>query len=141
MHDLSYFRANLDFISEKLATRGYTLKLDEFRTLDAERRAALTEAEQLKAQRNSESMEIAKLRKAGADTAEQQLKVRAIGDRIAALDETAKGLDETFRELLAGIPNLPHESVPVGRSEHDNVEVRRIGEPFKYDFEAKPHWD
>jgi seryl-tRNA synthetase len=141
VHDLSYFRANLDFISGKLATRGYTLNLDEFRALDAERRAALTEAEQLKAQRNSESMEIAKLRKAGVDTAEQQLKVRAIGDRIASLDETANGLDEKFRELLAGIPNLPHDSVPIGRSEHDNVEVRRVGEPFKYDFEPQPHWD
>jgi seryl-tRNA synthetase len=141
VHDLSYFRANLDFISGKLATRGYTLNLDEFRALDAERRAALTEAEQLKAQRNSESMEIAKLRKAGVDTAEQQLKVRAIGDRIASLDETANGLDEKFRELLSGIPNLPHDSVPIGRSEHDNVEVRRVGEPFKYDFEPQPHWD
>jgi seryl-tRNA synthetase len=141
VHDLSYFRANLDFIYERLATRGFTLNLDEFRALDTERRAALTEAEQLKAQRNSESMEIAKLRKSGADTAEQQQKVRAIGDRIGALDETAKGLDEKFRELLAGIPNLPHESVPVGKSEHDNVEVRRVGEPFKYNFEPKAHWD
>ena len=141
VHDLSYFRANLDFISERLAARGFTLNLDEFRSLDSERRAALTEAEHLKAQRNSESMEIAKLKKAGADTAEQQLKVRAIGDRIGVLDQTAKGLDEKFRELLAGIPNLPHESVPVGKSEHDNVEVRRVGEPFKYPFEPQAHWD
>ena len=141
MHDLSYFRANLDFISERLATRGYILNLDEFRALDAVRRAALTEAEQLKAQRNSESVEIAKLRKAGADTTEQQQKGRAIGDRITALDETANGLNEKFREMLAGVPNLPHESVPAGRSEHDNVEVRRVGEPFQYDFEPKAHWD
>jgi len=141
VHDLSYFRANLDFISQRLATRGFTLDLDDFRALDTQRRAALTEAENLKAQRNAESMEIAKLKKAGADTAEQQQKVRAIGDRIGELDETAKSLDDRFREILAGVPNLPHESVPVGKSEHDNVEIRRVGEPFKYSFEPKPHWD
>ncbi len=141
MHDLSYFRSNLDFISERLATRGFTLNLEDFRALDSQRRSALTEAEQLKAQRNSESMEIAKLKKAGADTAEQQAKVRAIGDRITELDQTASALDEKFRDILAGIPNLPHESVPVGKSEHDNVEVRRFSEPFKYDFEPKPHWE
>src|SRR5262249_53226230 len=139
VHDLSYFRANLDFISQRLATRGFTLNLDDFRSLDADRRAALTEAETLKAQRNTESMEIAKLKKAGADTTEQQQRVRAIGDRIAELDETAKALDEKFREILAGIPNIPHESVPVGKSEHDNVEVRRNGKPFEYSFEPKPH--
>ena len=141
MHDLSYFRANLDSIAGRLATRGFDLDLEEFRELDTRRRAAVTESEQLKAQRNSESAEISKLRKQGVDTAEQQLKVREIGDRITALDEQVKALDEEFRELLAGIPNLPHESVPVGRSEADNVEVRRWGQPPEFDFEPKAHWD
>jgi seryl-tRNA synthetase len=141
MHDLSHFRANLDSMAERLATRGFSLDVAQFRELDKDRRAAVTEAEQLKAQRNADSAEISRLRKQGADTAEQQMKVRANGERIAALDEQVKALDESFRTLLAGIPNVPHASVPVGRSEHDNVEVRRWGQPREFDFEPKAHWD
>jgi seryl-tRNA synthetase len=141
VHDLSHFRANLDNIAQRLATRGFTLDVAEFRALDSERRAAVTESEQLKAQRNVESMEISKQKKQGADTAEQQQKVRTLGDRISALDEKVKTLDESFRTMLAGIPNIPHESVPVGKSSDDNVEVRRWGQPRKFDFEPKAHWD
>jgi seryl-tRNA synthetase len=101
----------------------------------------ITEAEELKARRNAESAEIAKLRKTGTDTTERQQQVREIGSRITALDEQIKGLDDQFGELVAGIPNLPHESVPVGRTADDNVEVRRSGEPGKFDFAPKAHWD
>jgi len=138
---LSFFRANLDSIAERLRTRGFDLNVEEFRELDARRRAAVTESEQLKAQRNAESNEISKLRKQGVDTSEQQRKMREIGDRISALDEQVKALDERFRQELAGIPNIPHESVPVGRSEADNVEVRRWGQPRTFDFQPKAHWD
>ena len=141
MHDLSQFRANLDAYAARLKTRGFELNVEQFRELDTERRAAVTESEQLKAQRNTESIEISKLKKQGVDTAEQQQKVRAIGDRITALDEKVKELDDKFRDLLAGIPNIPHESVPVGRSSDDNVEVRRWGTPRQFDFEPKAHWD
>jgi len=141
MHDLGFFRANFDQMAERLATRGNVTGLDQFRELDQRRRAAITEAEELKARRNSESAEIAKLRKAGADTAERQQQVREIGNRITGLDEQIKALDEQFRELVAGIPNLPHASVPVGGTAEDNVEVRRSGEPRKFDFEPKAHWD
>jgi seryl-tRNA synthetase len=141
VHDLSYFRANLDAIAERLATRGFGLDVAQFRALDSERRAAVTESEQLKAQRNTESVEISKLKKQGADTAQLQHKVRAIGDSISALDEKVKALDESFRLFLAGIPNIPHESVPIGKSADDNVEVRRWGQPRKFDFEPKAHWD
>jgi seryl-tRNA synthetase len=141
MHDLSFFRSNLDSIAQRLATRGYQLDVDQFRALDAERRAALTDAEQLKAQRNAKSQDIAKLRKAGGDATELQQETRAMGDRISSLDEKAKNVDETFRDLMAGVPNIPHESVPVGSSEKDNVEVRRWGQPRQFDFEPKAHWD
>ena len=141
MHDLSFFRANLDSIAQRLATRGFQLDLEQFRALDAERRAALTESEQLKAERNAESTKISQLRKQGADTTEQQQRVRSTGDRIAALDEKAKALDESFRTLLAGVPNIPHESVPIGKSADDNVEVRRWGQPPQFDFTPKAHWD
>jgi seryl-tRNA synthetase len=141
MYDLSFFRANLDEIAKRLSARGFVLDVEKFRELDVKRRALITESEQLKAQRNVESAEINKLRKQGVDTSEQQKRMREIGDRISRLDEEAKSYDERFRESLAEVPNLPHESVPFGQSEADNVEVKRWGEPRQFDFEAKAHWD
>jgi seryl-tRNA synthetase len=141
MHDLSYFRSNFAQITERLATRGNIAGLDRFQELDKNRRAAIAETEELKARRNRESAEIAKLRKAGEDTAAQQREMRAIGDRIAQLDEQVRALENSFRDLLAGVPNVPHESVPVGTSADDNVEVRRWGSPPQFAFEPKPHWD
>ncbi len=141
MHDPGFFRSNFEKIAERLSTRGPITGLDRFRDLDKRRRSAITEAEELKARRNTESAEIAKLRKAGTDTTDRQQQVREIGNQIAALDEQIKSLDDQFRELLAGIPNLPHESVPIGTSAEDNVEVRRSGEPPRFDFEPKAHWD
>jgi len=141
MHDLAQFRSNFDQIVQRLATRGTPLNLDQFRELDAKRRALITEAEQLKKSRNDETAKIGKLKREGADTAELQKQVRAMGDQITVLDEQQKAVDEEFRELLAGVPNVPHESVPVGKSSDDNVEVRRVGEPRQFDFEPKAHWD
>jgi len=141
MHDFSYFRREFDRIAERLATRSNPPNLDEFRALDAERRAAITQVEQLKARKNDESNAIGKLKREGADTSERQKQVRAIADEIEGLDKKVNAVDERFRELLAGIPNIPHESVPVGRDETGNVEVRRCGEPAKFDFEPKAHWD
>src|SRR5580692_7468196 len=141
MHDLSQFRANLDSIAQRLATRGFQLNVEEFRALDTERRAAVTESEQLKARKKSASAEIGKLRREGADTAELQREGRAMDERMTALDDKVKELDESFRNMLAGIPNIPHESVPVGKTAEDNVEVRRVGQPTVMDFTPKPHWD
>jgi seryl-tRNA synthetase len=141
MHDLSYFRREFDRIAERLATRSNPPNLEEFRALDGERRAAISQVEQLKARRNAETNEIGKLKREGADTSERQQQVRAIGDEIEGLDKQVNALDERFRDLLAGIPNVPHESVPVGRDETGNVEVRRCGEPPQFDFEPKAHWD
>jgi seryl-tRNA synthetase len=141
MYDLSFFRNNLDAIAARLADRGFNLDLEAFRKLDGERRAAVTESEQLKAQKNAETQEIAKLRKSGEDATIRQQKVREMSDRIAALDQTASALDDSFRQMMAGVPNTPHESVPAGKSADDNVEVRRWGTPPKFAFEPKPHWD
>lgn len=141
MHDPAFFRNNLQTIAERLATRGFVLDVEEFRRLDAERRAALTESERLKAQRNAESQDIARLRKSGQDTTQRQQQVRELGERISQLEELVRQADERFRSLLATIPNLPHESVPVGKSSNDNVEVRRKGQPPAFSFTPKPHWD
>jgi seryl-tRNA synthetase len=141
MHDLSFFRTNLDQAAAILAKRGFKIDAEQFRQADAERRAAMTESEQLKAQRNADSQEIAKLRKQGTDTSERQAQVREIGERISGLENRVKDLDESFRTMLAGIPNLPDESVPVGRDASDNVEIKRWGQPRAFEFPAKPHWD
>ncbi|HLX43526.1 MAG TPA: serine--tRNA ligase [Bryobacteraceae bacterium] len=141
MYDLSFFRNNLDAVAKRLADRGFVLELDAFRKMDAERRAAVTEAEQLKAQKNTESQEIGKLKKAGEDASERQARVREISDRIAALDLKAAELDESFRLMMAGVPNLPHESVPAGKSSEENVEVRRWGTIPSFSFAPKAHWD
>ena len=113
MHDLTFFRNNLDRLRDRLQTRGYSLDTDHFRQLDADRRQCVTEVEQLKAQRNQATAEIGKLRKAGEDTAERQAQVRAIGDRITELDEKVVELDAVFRDFLAQVPNIPDETVPV----------------------------
>jgi seryl-tRNA synthetase len=141
MHDLSQFRTNLDAIAIRLADRGFALDVEAFRKLDEQRRGALTQSETLKAQKNAESQEIGKLKKAGQDASARQEAVREMGEKISALEEQARLVDEQFRELLAGIPNVPHESVPAGKSAADNVEVRRVGAPPQFDFTPKPHWE
>src|SRR5690242_12808829 len=141
MHDLGYFRANFEAIAARLATRSNAPTLDTFRDLDVRRRAAIHESEELKARRKSESSEIASLRQKGVDTSERQKAGREAGERIAALEVQVRLLDKEFQDLLAGIPNIPHESVPVGRGAEDNVEIRRCGEPQKFGFTPKPHWE
>ncbi len=140
MYDFGFFRANLDSIAERLAARGFTLD-PEFRRIDAARRKAITESEQLKAQKNSRSEEIGKLKRAGVDTSESQQQIRTMGDRIAELGKEVEELEERFRGMLAGVPNIPHESVPTGHSSDENVEVRRWGQPREFDFTPKAHWD
>jgi seryl-tRNA synthetase len=141
MLDLAYFRNNFDKVAERLATRGGALNLDGFRELDRKRRAAISEAEQLKAKKNAQSKEIGRLRAQKVDTTELQKEGRALDEQIAAFDKVKDEADAEFQTLLAGVPNIPHESVPVGRSAEDNVEVRRFGTPPKFDFEPKAHWD
>lgn len=141
MHDLNFFRTHLEQIRDRLSKRGYTLDVSAFQQLDERRRQCLTTAEQFKAERNQASAEIAKLRKTGEDTSERQKQVRAIGQRIDALDEEAAKLEAEFRDFLARVPNLPHESVPAGKDERDNVEIRCWGTPRSFSFEPKAHWD
>ncbi len=141
MYDLSFFRNNLDAIATRLADRGFTLDVEAFKKLDAERRSALVESEGLKAQRNAESQEIGKLKKSGQDTSALQQKVREMADRMAELDQKAEALDNEFRHMMAGVPNTPHPSVPTGRGSDDNVEVRRWGTPTEFSFAPQAHWD
>lgn len=141
MHDLNFFRNNLENVRDRLASRGFTLDVASFQELDRRRRATLTESEQLKALRNEASIAISKLRKEGVDTTDRQQQVRATGETIAALDAEAAKLDDEFRDMLARIPNVPHESVPRGNSADDNVEEKRWGSPREFGFTPKAHWD
>ena len=141
MYDLSFFRQNLDAIALRLADRGFTVDTETFRALDTERRAAITEAEKLRADRNAQSQEIGRLSKAGADTSELREQVRQMGERMKDLDQKAGAQEAALQAILASLPNLPHPSVPAGKSADDNVEVRRWGAPPAFSFTPKAHWD
>jgi seryl-tRNA synthetase len=143
MLDLNFVRDNLPLVEEKLRQRGMdpAAVLKDFREVDTSRRQAITEAETSKAQRNKASEEIAKLKKSGQDASAAMAQTKELRERISELEKTASDLDARLREILAGIPNLPHASVPVGHSTDDNVEVRRWGTSPKFDFTPKPHWD
>jgi seryl-tRNA synthetase len=121
--------------------RGAALDLDGFRALDKERRELITATEQLKAQRNKASEEIARRKKAKENADALLAEMKQVSDRIKSADERIADLDAKQRELLLTIPNVPHTSVPVGHSAAENVEVRRWGTPPKFDFAPKPHWE
>lgn len=142
MLDLKFLRDNFEDVKNKLQHRGEDLSdLNHFEDLDVRRRQLLAETEQLKSKRNEVSQQIAVLKREKKD-AEQFIKeMREVGDKVKALDEELKGVEEKLELLLLSIPNIPHESVPVGETEDDNVEVRKWGELPSFTFEPKPHWD
>jgi seryl-tRNA synthetase len=141
MHDLNYFRDHLDVFAAMAEKRGTPLHLDAFRVLDAQRRELITKTEQLKAQRNKASEEIARLKKAKENADGLIGEMKAVSERIKEADERITQLNATQSELMLTIPNVPHASVPVGHSAEENVEVRRWGAAPKFDFVAKPHWE
>jgi seryl-tRNA synthetase len=143
MLDLNFVRDNLPRIEEMLCQRGLDAAavLRDFSAVDTQRRQAITEAETLKAQRNKASDEIAKLKKSGQDAGAAMAQTKELREQIQTREKIAADLDARLHEILAGIPNIPHASVPVGRSAEENVEVRRWGAPPQFDFTPKPHWD
>jgi len=143
MLDLNFVRDNLPRVEEMLRQRGAdpAAVLKDFRDVDTQRRQAITEAETLKARRNKASEDIAKLKKSGQDATVAITATKDLREQIQTREKTAADLDARLQEILSGIPNMPHESVPVGHSAEENVEVRRWGSPPKFDFTPKPHWD
>jgi len=143
MLDLNFVRDNLAMVEEKLRQRGANAAevLKDFPTIDAERRQAITAAETLRAQLNRASEEIAKLKKSGQDASAQIDETKELKARIQETEKKAAEQEARLREILSAIPNLPHATVPVGKSAEDNVEVRRWGTPPKFDFKPKPHWE
>ena len=141
MLDLAFVRDHLDVIEQMARHRGISLDLAPFSELDAERRQLITHTERLKAERNKASDEIASLKKAGKDASAILAKMKDVSDEIKRDDERIVLLDERLKQFLLVIPNIPHASVPVGKSAADNVEVRRWGAPRKFDFAPRPHWE
>ncbi len=143
MLDLSLVRENLPRVEEMLRQRGAdpAAVLRDFREVDTQRRQAITEAETMKARRNKASEDINKLKKSGQDATAAIAETKDLREEIQTREKIAADLDARLRDILAGIPNMPDASVPVGHSAEDNVEIRRWGAPPQFDFTPKPHWD
>ncbi|MBI1893808.1 MAG: serine--tRNA ligase [Candidatus Rokubacteria bacterium] len=141
MVDLKLIREEPQRIAEALQARGVGVSLDEILTLDAERRQLLREAEELRAFRNRVSEEIAEAKRQGQAAEREVARMREVGDRLKSLDPEIRAREERIDALLLQLPNLPHESVPRGASAADNREIRRWGEPRRFDFAPKAHWE
>lgn len=141
MLDLRFIRQNSDLVREMLKKRGEEAPLDELLELDERRRSLLGEVEQLKAKRNAVSEEIAQLKRKKEDASELIAEMKVVSQNIKDYDEQLRIIDEQLLDRQLRIPNMPHESVPMGNSEADNVEIRRWGEQTKFTYKPIPHWD
>lgn len=141
MLDLRYIRENPDKIREMLEKRGEEGPIDELLELDGQRRSLLTEVEKLKARRNQVSDQVAQLKRNKENADDLIAEMKVVSQNIKEYDEQLRVIDEQLLDRQLRIPNMPHESVPVGESEADNIEIRRWSEPKKFDFEPTPHWD
>lgn len=142
MLDVKMIRQNTEMVQTKLAQRGVSKEtLAEFLRLDESRRSLLTKVEQLKKYRNDVSAEIAQLKKQKMDAAAKINEMKQVGGEIKALDAEIASVDEQLHTIASFLPNLPHDSVPVGETEEDNVEIRRWSAPRSFAFEPKPHWE
>ncbi|MGA2604156.1 MAG: serine--tRNA ligase [Verrucomicrobiia bacterium] len=143
MLDIKLIREKPDFVRERLATRGGgdEARIGEIAALDEQRRKLVAEGDALKAERNKVSKEIGALKSKGKDASAQMTAMKRVGERIGAIDAEVTGVDAKLHEILLMVPNLPHESVVVGKDSADNPEVRRWGEAPKFAFPAQAHWD
>ncbi|HHY59574.1 MAG TPA: serine--tRNA ligase [Clostridia bacterium] len=141
MLDLKFVRENPEVVEEAIKKRGGQVSLDQFLALEKQRRQLLQEVEQLRNRRNVVSETIAQKKRAGEDVQDLIEQMRVVSQQIKELDDRLKAVEEDIQKALLNIPNIPHPSVPVGQSSEDNVEVRRWGEPRRFSFEPKPHWE
>lgn len=141
MLDMKFVRDHLDEVRQMLKNRCNPLSLDGFVDLDKRRRELLQETETLKSERNAVSKEISQMKKNKEDATQRIADMRAVGEKISALDSELKDVEAKLRDILLHIPNMPREDVPIGKDDTENPEVRKWGEPRKFDFEPKAHWD
>ncbi len=143
MLDIRRLRTEPDLVKTAMKNRGKDLDsaIDEIIELDAQRRALSTQADTLKAEQNRGSKAIPAMKKAGEDTAPLMERMRLVADEVKELEGRMAEIDARLSELMYGLPNVPHESVPIGLSDTDNVEVRRHGQPTEFPYEPRPHWE
>jgi len=141
MLEAKYIRDHLDEVRERLSSRGQTISLDQFVTIDGERRKTLQEWERLRSLQKKVSDEVSSKKREGENAAELISEMKKVSQELKELDGIVQEKEKAMQEFLLIIPNLPHSSVPVGKDSSDNDEVRRWGEIPKFDFEPKPHWD
>lgn len=141
MLDVKRLRANPKGIESGLKKRSMSGILDKFLVYDEQKRNLLTKSEELKSFRNRASQEVARMSKAGKDTEELKEQIRKTGQDIKEMDTELKELDDLLQDMLLRMPNIPHESVPVGEDDKSNVEIRRWGQPAAFAFEPQAHWD
>jgi seryl-tRNA synthetase len=141
MLDPRFVRDNIDIVKTSLNSRNYKLTLDDFLKFEEERRSLQREADELKNKRNVVSEEIGKMRSRKQDASSLIEEMKGVSDAIKELDEKIKALEEKIEEFLLNVPNIPHESVPVGKDETENIELRKWGEPRQFDFGPLNHWD
>ena len=141
MLDIKFLRDNPEKVEQALQNRGAAMSLNEFLGREKERRELLAEVEVLKNKRNTVSQEISRKKKAGENADDMIVEMREVGDRIGVIDARVKETEAALAAILMNIPNVPHQSVPVGKDEQDNPEVRRWGTPREFAFEPKPHWE
>lgn len=141
MLDIKRIRTNKEEIIESLNSRFGNYNIDKVLELDEKRREIIFEVENKKARQNEVSKQVPKLKKEGVDVSELFKEMKALSDEIKELDVKVKDLDEEIRKELLSIPNTPNKEIPIGKSDEDNVEIRKFLEPKKFDFEVKAHWD
>lgn len=141
MLDLRMLRKRLDYVKERLALRGVDIDWDSFLKLDEERLQLIQRVEAMRSEQNRMTDRIAEAKRRGEDPSDLIAQMRALSSQIKDLEQQLREKEEALRGFLLRIPNLPHESVPVGDGPEDNVEVRRWGEPPRFDFEPRPHWE
>jgi seryl-tRNA synthetase len=141
MLDARFVRENVEVVKEALNKRGYQFPLSEFLEINEKRMSLLKESEELRNKRNVVSEEIGKLKRQKADSSAQMAEMKVVSDRIKALDDNLRELEDETGDFMLTIPNIPHDSVPVGRDETENAEIRKWGSPEEYNFEPLNHWD
>jgi seryl-tRNA synthetase len=141
MLDPKHVLENLESVQNRLATRGQPISFEDFVRVSREKKDVLKRTEDLRAAKNKASEEISRLKREGKDAATLIAEMRKVGDEISGLEEKLKAFDEELKTTLLNIPNIPHDSVPVGESSEDNREVRRWGKRPEFGFKPQAHWD
>lgn len=141
MLDARFVRENIDVVRDALRKRGYEIDLSYFLTLEEERLRLLRESEELRNKRNVVSEEIGRLKRQGQNAEGLIAEMKTVSERIKEIEEILKGIEDKTRTFLLNLPNIPHETVPVGKDESQNIEVRRWGKVKDFDFEPLNHWD